>query len=215
MATPNYHLDYSHKTKVSFVADSYGSHLQSFINHSDQCGPDFHLAQADVTWVFKGGWTLGKFCVEPPGFQSVIYSLPQVVFLQLGGNDLDSPLSAETVANRAISLASDLRSHGVQIVILGEVILRHKSRIPLEQYIKKVGDYNDIMRSRLIDNSQTRQSSLRFVNPSIWQWDHLQMRKSFLPLIREDGVHLTDHPGNSRLYWSVRLAFKQAIQHLY
>ncbi len=113
-----------------------------------------------------------------------------------------------------LCVASDLVSNGVRLVILGEVLFRRKAHIPIQIYNAKVGDYNNCLRTQLIDPTYPRHSSQRFANANIWQWDHLQMRRSVLPLLKDDSIHLKDHPGNSRLYWSVWLAFKQAIQYL-
>ena len=201
--------------KVAFVAHSYGSHLQKYINVIPQRDPDFHLAQADVSWCFKGGWTWEKFWADPCGFVSVYEAKPDVIFIQLGGNDLDSHLEAHTVANYALDVAAAFLHYDVQLVILGEVLHRKKTRhIAVDAYNNKVDAYNTCLRDCLLDGDQPRRSPSRFLNPNIWQWDHLRLHGSRLPLLRDDGVHLTDHPGNSRLYWSVRLAYKQAIESL-
>jgi len=66
--------------KVAFVAHSYGSHLQKYINVTPQCDPDFHLAQADVSWCFKGGWTWEIFWADPRSFLSVYEAKLDVIF---------------------------------------------------------------------------------------------------------------------------------------
>ncbi len=108
---------------------------------------------------------------------------PEIVFFQLGGNDLDSDSTAESVTQYAMSVASDRVYNGVSLVILGEVLFQRKAHIPIQIYNAKVGDYNNCLLSQLIDTTYPRCSSQRFAKANIWQWDHLQMRRSVLPLL--------------------------------
>ena len=203
--------------RACICGHSYVKRLYNQCQSRDDMDIQLNLNQCNITWVYQGGWTWDKFKDQQSGLPSIIQNQPDIVFCQLGSNDLDGPTDPYVLAHRAINIAKDLLQANIGIVILAEAIERGAVRdkdLTVDQYNAKVRAYNSALKSELIDCTKPRSSTDRFLNYNLWYWDHLRMRHSTMPLLAADLVHLSDHPGLTRFYRSVRLAIMQAARSL-
>ena len=106
---------------------SYVYHLRTFANSpSNSFDENFGLNDIVVQWRSKGGKTWDMF--EKQDLSFVLSTKPDIVYLELGGNDLDSDSSSDQVAHKALDISHYLINHGISLVIIGEVLHRHSSR---------------------------------------------------------------------------------------
>jgi hypothetical protein len=168
------------RRRGAITGHSYVKHLFNYAtNDPSNKGMDchLHLDAAIVSWNYKGGWTWQKFLAEETGFQSVIANSPDIVFCQLGGNELDSSISAQQVAQQALNTAKEFINNGVTLVIIGEELERNSARnLNILEYLDKVKQYNKQLFDELIDPQYNRSSFNRFKQGNIWYWDHLKLR---------------------------------------
>ena len=204
-------MDCSFQPHATICGHSFVSHLRHFTNAStNHFNDNLGLQNVSIEWRSKGGKTWSEF--ERLDYQYIVLTKPTILYVELGGNDLDSDICAHALAQKALDLAEQLVQNGISRIILGEVMQRYKTRnIPTCTYNAKVKDYNNFLREKLMDPACPRKSEDRFLHRHIWFWDHLRLKVCHLPLLKEDGVHLTDNPGNKRLYRSIRLALMQAL----
>ena len=207
--------------KVAIVGHSFPKRLHNYIvntaSEDESKDANMNLAQLSVSWIYKGGWTWKSFSQKSSSELVTQHAESfNIVFFELGSNDLDSTTSAQSIAQLALDTAHDIINNGSSLVILGEVLERSRTHnIPVHMYNQKVHEYNDYLRSYLIDTRYPRKSFQRFAQGDVWFWDHLKLRRSEMPLLQPDGIHLTDYPGNHRLYWSIRLALKRGFDYIY
>ena len=79
-----------------------------------------NIAEAQVSWSHRGGMTWFSFEELPEGKQAVLASNPDLVYLELGTNGLDSYMPPLDVAQKAVSVVNNLLHCGVKRVIVGE-----------------------------------------------------------------------------------------------
>lgn len=171
--------------------------------HRDLCIPQLHesnvhfgLDNVKVTWHYTGGLTIDSFMEK---HYSVIQNLkPNIVFLQLGENDMDSyHINALDIASDLIDLAQSLRDSGVQHVIIGQLFQRYKCRsITPEQFNAKILIANQFLDLQLNQDSN-------HARPAKF-WKHIRLQHSRKQLMDPDKVHLMVDPGLKRLYRSIR-----------
>ena len=85
--------------------------------------PQFALEQCSTQWTFRGGWTWQRFIADKAGLSAISNDNPDIVYFELGANDLDDPaVEPEVIALRAITVAEALLDGGTSLVILGEAL---------------------------------------------------------------------------------------------
>ncbi|OWF44968.1 hypothetical protein KP79_PYT13025 [Mizuhopecten yessoensis] len=144
------------------------------------------------TSVTKYFWKSGGIVEQMYSFMSVLRNYgPQVIFLQIGGNDIVGSTSPERLADDIFRLCRDLLCgiSGLQCVVVGSLFVRLQTRgVLATQY--------EFLRQR-VNNCLASQSCNRVVF-----WWHKRLIPSCLA---EDGVHLNVR-GNVRLFMSMRAA---------
>lgn len=205
-----------HKVQAMVCGHSFLKHLRRYTINNASASPDFNLNQCLIRWHFRGGWTWERFLKEKKGLDHVKKCNIDMLYMEMGSNELDGFYSPVLIAERAIRTADALLDSGVKLVILGEVLDRDKttSGISVQQYNERARIYNNTLRLHLCDMQQPRNSPARRKRHDLWFWDHEQLHQSVMHLRQPDGVHLTDHPGNYRLYRSIRLALMQGAAHI-
>ena len=121
----------------------------------------------------------------------VVKSLkPDVIFLQVGGNDISPESVATDIVNNFLEFASDMIRNRAGKVIIGSVLKRtNPRRMPISQYDKRRKAVNKM----LVEETH--------LNDKIEFRNHQSFHKS--PL--RDGVHL-NAKGNRAVFHSVRHA---------
>jgi len=198
---------------LAICGHSFMTRLNTACHKSQSFSPNLNLVDTSVTW-HTGFGTWDKFRDRPHGLPALLSPPhPDIVYFELGGNDLDSHLSAVCVAKKALDTASVLIKQGVSLVILGQALHRGKTReVPVHQYNAKVDAYNRALQDTLEHPDVNSRSSDRFADSTRWYWKHLKMQEFFGDMLDpEDLVHLTDH-GNKKLYRSIRAAMIQGIR---
>ncbi len=172
------------QVKVSLTGHSYLSRLKTFTNDYNHLGfqSDLKLRDADINWHGRGGNTFQGFLEFD--LHHVLSANPEIVYFELGCNDLDSNISAETIATLALDTAESLLANNVKLVIFGKVLPHTKTyNIDIEFYNFNVLEYNECLRHYLINHDVPRRHP-RFQNRNhIWFWDHLRLHKSCMPLL--------------------------------
>lgn len=198
-------------TSCTVAGHSFIRRLYDVCYMEDSMEHHFNLAQCSTHWIHRGGWTWDRFLTQKTGFKSVAKLHTEVVYFELGGNELDSDMDPYVLCEQALNIAQGLLDNGSSLIILGEVLYRGDTRhIPVQEYNFKVDLYNDGLRDALIDPTLPRNSHHRFIRHNIWFWDHLRLRGAIWDLLDPfDLVHLTDE-GLYRLYRSIRLALMHA-----
>ena len=117
---------------------------------------------------------------------------PQVVFIQLGTNDLDSHRnSIRSIARNMAELCRRLQRAGVRRILIGQVL-------PRQSHGSRVHDFNTRVVSLNLELVRAVQSMNR-----VMLWQHRGFWFSQMNLMHDDGIHL-NRRGNMRYYRSVR-----------
>ena len=176
-----------------------------------------NIAEAKVSWSHRGGMTWFSFEELPEGKQAVLASNPDLVYLELGTNGLDSYMPPLDVAQKAVSVVNNLLHCGVKRVIVGEVVPRARSgRVPLGMFEENEFAYNKFMSDLLINPNASRKTPMeeRFLNPAVWFWKHKGFRTPENGVLLPDGVHLNAEFGMPKLYGSICMAILAGLQQL-
>lgn len=208
---------YHPQKKVSLCGHSFIRRLEDETYANPKLEKSMNIAEADITWLHKGGMTWFSFGEAREGKQAVIQSKPDLLYLELGTNDLDSYMPPLDVAQKAISVVNELLDSGVKRVILGEVIPRSRSgRVPLSMFEENEYAYNNFMTNMLIHEQASRRTPVdeRFKNPHVWFWKHKGLRTPESCVLKWDGVHLNEDVGLPKLYGSIRMALLAGLRHL-
>ena len=178
---------------------------------------NFRLSQANIVYVSRGGKNFQE--LFECDWDTIMKSPPQIIYIELGTNDLDSRTPVATFTNDILTKAEEMIEIGVKLVIFGEILERNPStrgrpstrKISLNIFNQKVKEHKQQMKSRLEDS--TLQKKARRIHPNIWHWDHHYITASVHPMISSDGVHPTPE-GLEKLYKSIRGALLQGIKHI-
>lgn len=176
-----------------------------------------NIAEADISWCHRGGMTWFSFEEAAEGKQAVIRSSPDLLYIELGTNGLDSYMPPLDVAQKAVAVVNDLLETGIKRVIIGEVIPRSRSgRVPLSMFEENEYAYNKFMNDLLIHESASRRTQVdeRFKNPTVWFWRHKGLRTPENNVLKWDGIHLNEEYGLPKLYGSIRTAILAGLRHL-
>ncbi len=205
-----------HKPKVAVVAHSYGTRMTSMFESFDDMKETLGIDGITVRWFIKGGQTWNRFKHDRSGhgLASLKQWSPDIVYFELGINDVDYDDRAETVCSRAKDLIFDLVKGGVKVVIIGQVIHRKKGspRNPLTTINRRIDEYNTEMRTQFMNTSLPRKHPNRVKSPHYLFWDHRGLVSSVHKLYEKDGVHLRKDRGLRRLYYSTRNAVLMGLR---
>lgn len=180
---------------VLIIGSSHVRRLEQFLRAKDLAG----LNLPDVFVKFYGiSGALLSNQAHLDRFESYIRNFrPTIVYVQLGGNDLDSDKSdnplAEEVGLRLINiLRMWQRRYGIGYVVMGQLLCRNSTRhVPAELYNSLVSETN-----------RTLQAELSAVNDVIY-WKLKGCKHSQANILSSDGVHLNPL-GNYKLYRNIR-----------
>ena len=189
-----------HKQHVVLLGHSFVRRLRDFMDSSDQhCNLRLNETLFDITFRAQGGLTIPRLIHERKDLYNFTHACPNIVHLQIGGNDLsDKNTTTLSVANEIFSFAHFLH-YGlhINIVVIGELLWRDPMRVHSE-YNKNVTDTN----SALYNMIQTDGI------PNIIFWRHHGFWKDFSHICH-DGVHLND-VGMKKYFRSIRNAVLHA-----
>lgn len=134
----------------------------SFIRRLGEKIEDQKLGNVDVTVMWYGGSRTYHLSEYLPHIGDL---RPDIVFLHVGGNDLDGPSTPEDVATRLSALVEKLLSRGVGRVLVGGITHRSKTRhVTVEEFKKKVIRMNQLLRrfsGHLVSLSELRPRHLQ------------------------------------------------------
>lgn len=179
-------------TNVMLLGHSFIRRLNEFMFNTYGCDNlrlDYSLF--DITCRAQGGLTIPRLIHERPDLYDFSVCEPDIVYLQIGGNDL-SHSSSETVANEIYSFANFLH-FGLHIpfVIIGELLLRDPNKVGIKYNDKVIATNISLLQKVQMDNL-----------PNIIFWRHhgFWQDDSFL---NRDWVHL-NRQGMWKYFRSVR-----------
>ena len=133
-----------HKQHVVLLGHSFVRRLRDFMNSSDQhCNLRLNETLFNTTCHAQGGLTIPRLIHERKDWYNFTHVCPNIVHLQIGGNDLsDKNTTTLSVANKIFSFAHFLH-YGlhINIAVIGELLWRDPMRVHSE-YNKKVTDTN-------------------------------------------------------------------------
>ena len=196
--------------QILIFGHSYVRRLQDFLSwefgYYHNLGLSYDVAH--VQWMHRGGLT-ADFALWNY-VQPIVETQPDIVIIQLGGNDVSFPfVSPENAGSALYDLGASLIHLGVRYVIVCQELPRSGLGIPryVPEYNAKVSAMNSYVRRIL---------GLGFI-PGLRYWQHRSLWRSTRPTAHRDGVHLNDL-GHHRLYRSMRGAVLHALgqirQHL-
>jgi hypothetical protein len=126
---------------------------------------------------------------------------PNIVLLQLGGNDVDSVKSSLDIANRIEEItALIIQEYAVEKVVVCEIFTRARPT-------KVTSDLFEHKRLHSVSILQT----LLDMHDKARFWKHRRLFYSQTPIFRKDGIHL-NHNGQRRFYRSLRHAIMSAVR---
>ncbi|OWF37189.1 hypothetical protein KP79_PYT21294 [Mizuhopecten yessoensis] len=190
---PNTKLIYSQFMKMKKTAlvlgHSFTRRLAEWAEKEDaQASPRFNLHVFGV-----GGRRIR--CTLTKDTDIIRRLTPDIVFLQIGSNDISRRRSAKSVAEELNDMATYIRMLGVQHVIVGSLFPRPRPRQMTQgEYHKKRRKINHILKMT------SNQGIFTF-------WNHAFMKNKF---ISHDGVHLTI-AGNKKFYFSIQTAIHRCL----
>lgn len=172
------------------MGHSFINHMARFIQASvdPTINTDFNLSRSAVNVIRSGrsGCTINKF--RKTEFVKLRYYRPDILYLELGTNDLSSGRTAEDIAADMVNLIQDIkRTFNPRHIVLGQVIFRDGN----PDFNGKVNEYNALIKELL--------SAI----PYATFWVHKRLWNSTYPLLKADGVH-PNQRGLLRLYKSIR-----------
>lgn len=141
----------------------------------------------------QGGLTVPRLIHERPDLYDFSVCQPDIVYLQIGGNDLSNTMtSSESVANEIYSFANFLHfGLHIPVVIIGELLFRNPSKVGKDYNDKVVATNMSILQKIQMDNL-----------PNLKFWRHHGFWEDYSFLCR-DGVHL-NHYGMRKYFRSIR-----------
>lgn len=193
-----------HKQNVVLFGHSFIRRLGRF---ADSCDKYYNLRldnkEFNVSFRAQGGLTFKRLFRNRETSRLVSFeSTPDIIFLQIGGNDASSHnRSASQIAADIFSLALYF-VEGLQIrsVIIGQLVPRCENAT-FEGYNKKITVINNLVQEKIEEE--------KLVNIKFWHHRGFWTTTDFLGF---DGVHL-NHFGIRRYFKSVRSSILYASSH--
>ena len=109
---------------VSIVGSSFVKRLRDDIDNRVQAEfkRNFGFDEMLVDYVCRGGWRIGDL---EEHVEEIVYQWPDIIIIQCGGNDLLGSSRPETVADRILETAEQIRYKArAKLVMVGEVLPR-------------------------------------------------------------------------------------------
>ena len=155
--------------------------------------PNFGLSGFEVSSVCKGGWKITDLWNQ---IDKVTDKSPEVIFVQMGGNDLTSDRDALKVADDLLNMSRHLQmATGARHVFIGKLFYReagpHLHKAQVNKYNLKVRQVNHYLR---VMTTEIREVTF---------WRHSGIELLNTQLTGPDGTHLTDR-GMHKFYRSIR-----------
>ncbi len=134
--------------------------------------------------------------------------LPDIVYVQVAGNEFDSTELVETIVRKYMFQARQwVDSLAVRRGILSMALPRSNARsMSARQYNRRVRQFNRLLSQqgcRPYPMTHGRVTRGKFTDPCIWYWHHERLGST--SRLQADGVHLAA-PSLKRLYFSIRMA---------
>ena len=208
--TPNHVFNMQEQRTATICGHSFIARLKHFSAKNDGFDQEFGLSAMNVTWIGISGMTIKDVETNLPIIEE---GRPHILYLHVAGNDLDSKhKSVHQVVEETLAVVDKLHKLGVRLVILSMVLTRTNTRhLSADIFNDRVQEYNATMKDLLVVEGAGRKTQGHYTRPDVWWWEHQKLINN-PPL--KDGVHLTDFPGQKRLYRSIRLALIEAEKHL-
>lgn len=168
---------------------------------------DMDLDHCHIKMVGRGGATIADLHADILQNSSVVRRFrPEVVILQIGGNDLSS-ISGREAGSRMMHLLDLLVGLPyIRRVVLLEVFARQKPRyISAEEYASEREELNTYLAAA---------ASLPDRRDTVRTWDHRRLEHSPRPIFAQDGVHLSRDIGIPKYWRVVRGAIITALRSL-
>jgi len=182
--------------RVLILGHSFIRRLRQFVEeHSSEFKLDFRITEpAVVRWHGVGGRTVAK--CKRLDLHVVCAFKPDVVFLQLGTNDLTCRgMTALTVGSEIDDFVRLLHEeHGVKLICVGQTLRRSYS----EKFNREVGLLAKYLKTVLEPL------------PYVIYWPHRGFWNPRRPILFCDGVHLNNE-GQHKLYRSIRGAVLKCL----
>ena len=198
--------------KAAIVGHSIADDMRALCASVNDMSEGLNLVQLAMLWLTPRGLNLVRFRHEVlPDLKALS---PDLIFLQMAGNDLDGPDSAEFVARRYLYQASALFGGSIKakVVILGEALPRPGPKnVSAEVYAHKAADFNLRLRTALVRPNASSKGQVhpsRFVDKKVWFWTHERLG-AFPRFKSGSGVHLA-RASLRDLYYSIRAALREA-----
>ena len=128
------------KKKVLIAGSSYVRRLKEFAIEKEAV--NLNVKKCNIHWHGVGGNTIDKFREYD---MSVVKNLsPDIVFLQIGSNDLCHKTRGEPelVFTKLEAAIKDLQDIGVSHVVVGQIFYRKKADIGVQVFNARVTDFN-------------------------------------------------------------------------
>jgi len=190
---------------VTIVGHSFVTRLQQYLDNTNHVlPPTTFFPAAHLSHIGVGGCYLqgSKFDSLYNRLTTHLNHNPcNVLFIELGTNDLDSGASPAYVATALYNLADHLQStYNLRYVFIATIINRNSHQYPAFQ--QRARDANQAINSLVT----------HLANPHIKVWDHRNFNNPRTNILAPDGVHL--NTVGLRRYWrSVRGAITYAAHH--
>jgi hypothetical protein len=200
--------------KAAIVGHSIADDMRSLCSSVRDMSEGMNLVQLAMLWLTPRGLNFFRFRKEVlPDLKALS---PDLIFLQIAGNDLDGPDSAEMLARRYLYQASALFGGSIKakVVILGEALPRSGPKnVSAAVYASKAAEFNQRLRSALVRPNASSRGQVhpsRFVDKKVWFWTHERLG-AFPRFKSGSGVHLA-RASLRDLYYSIRAALREAYR---
>jgi hypothetical protein len=152
-------------------------------------------------WCHCPTWPEVSFSLLP-----IISCCPEIVYLQIGENDVSNGKDPSAIANNIVLAVEQLLAHAKRVIV-GQLL-----PLPaLQQKRSAIVAVNKLLQCKL-----SNMSSVKYWRHQNGFWKPVTNLVTGQPrrqLFRSDGIHLTDE-GNRRFHYSVSVAVSKAIASL-
>lgn len=194
---------------ASLVGDSFIRRLRDDISAKTEAEfePNLGFVEAQVRYVCQGGWKIDDISAN---VDEIIDQWPDYIVIQCGSNDLCHSSHPESVADRLLQTAEEVRiASEAKLVLVCQIMTRELSSFlptmdAVEEYNIKVQKANAFLKVVCSEYSGVRYWKHKgLTNPS---------ESGLGPCVGDDGVHFNER-GQYKFYKSIRGAMNFAAKH--
>ena len=192
------------RTNVLIIGHSFIRRLQNDVHERHDLHSNLNLDQCVVQYYGVGGATVASLLHDFRLREKLEEFRPDVVILQIGGNDVcETNVGPETIACRIVDFSEKIgQFRSVKAVVTCELFPRLSPRnISAELY-----EFRRNIMNNMISVMLEHTSDCFFLF-----WKHLRLTHSPLPIFLRDGTHLS-FIGQKKFYRSIRLSILHALQ---